>query len=187
MNDFQLLRSRPGRLLAGLAAALAAVTVVMIATASSAAAIDIGLDCKEAPEPTGPDSNLVAFIDPTPPEEPSTADPFVEAPAPVNSTWFQRLYPEASEQPSVVQTYGYGGLNWSTYDLGCGPEAGRDPMAVIFTGFANLIMTFANSIVAVAGELAEVTAEPTFLGVFDPLLSGFAGDVGGNLFGVLFR
>ena len=41
---------------------------------------------------------------------------------------------------TIYEQYGYAGLRWHTYDLGCGPDAMRNPDAVIGTAVSNWIM-----------------------------------------------
>ena len=41
---------------------------------------------------------------------------------------------------TIYEQYGYAGLRWHTYDLGCGPDAARNPDAVIGTALSNWIM-----------------------------------------------
>ena len=40
---------------------------------------------------------------------------------------------------TIYEQYGYAGLRWHTYDLGCGPDAARNPDAVIGTALSNWI------------------------------------------------
>lgn len=74
--------------------------------------------CRTAPDPQAPENAPGAFfftdvVDPG-------GDPFGSGPA------------------SIYQRYGWAGLRWDTYDLGCGPSPVRDAPAVMFTEIANL-------------------------------------------------
>jgi hypothetical protein len=81
------------------------------------------LGCTSAPTPEVPGRGVVGFFESPPKTPPVAADPFV-----ANST------------TSIYEQYGYAGLRWNTYDLGCGPDLARSPDAAIGTAVANWIM-----------------------------------------------
>ena len=80
----------------------------------------IGLDCREAPTPDMPGQGLSAFFDRPPQELPSPGDPFAKG-----------------SDTTMYEQYGFSGLRWHTYDLGCGPDVARNPDAVIGTAISN--------------------------------------------------
>jgi hypothetical protein len=144
-----------------LATAAVAVTLVLVPVQPAAA----DLDCKESPAPDVPGRGLTGFYerapDPLPPEE----DPF----APGATT-------------SIYQQYGFAGLRWHTYDLGCGPDMARQPDAVIGTAVSNWLLNLPIGLAALTSAVTDVAFQPTFLGAFDPLI----GKVSSTLYVRLF-
>lgn len=148
------------RLRAALGAALsgALVTLLAVFAAPSAQAAthqlpDI-LGCTNAPTPEMPGRGVVGFFESPPKTLPPPGDPFVP-----NST------------TTIHQQYGYAGLRWNTYDLGCGPDIARSPDAAVGTSVANWILTVPKAMVAATGAIMGAAFEPDFLGVFDPLVT----------------
>lgn len=113
-----------------------------------------GVDCKDAPTPEAPGSGIAAFFSKTPDKLPPPGDPFA-----------------AGSETTIYEQYGYAGLSWSTYDLGCGPDAARNPQAVVGTAVANWLIQAPISLTALVGSLTEVAFNPTFLGAFDPVIA----------------
>jgi hypothetical protein len=111
-------------------------------------------DCKEAPTPEVPGRGVVGFFESPPKSPPPAADPFA-----TDST------------TSIYEQYGYAGLRWNTYDLGCGPDLARSPDAAIGTAVANWIIAMPKAAVAATGAVVSAAFSPDFLGVFDPLIS----------------
>ncbi len=147
-------RARLRRALMRSAALLGAVLVLLVALpAPSASAAVPGIpDCKEAPTPEVPGRGTVGFFEGPPAALPAPANPF-----------------DAATQTSIHEQYGYAGLQWHTYDLGCGPEVARSPDATIGTALANWTYTLPKTLVAATGALLGAAYEPDFLGVFDTL------------------
>lgn len=114
----------------------------------------LGLDCNEAPTPDMPGQGLGAFFQKRPNPLPPHEDPF----APGSTT-------------TIYEQYGFAGLRWHTYDLGCGPDAARNPDAVIGTAISNWMMNVPISMTAATASITEVAFEPTFLDVFDPVIT----------------
>lgn len=112
------------------------------------------LGCTEAPTPEVPGRGVVGFFESPPKTPPAAADPFA-----ANST------------TSIYEQYGYAGLRWNTYDLGCGPDLARSPDAAIGTAVANWIIALPKAAVAATGAVVSAAFSPDFLGVFDPLIS----------------
>jgi hypothetical protein len=68
---------------------------------------------------------------------------------------------------SIFAAYGYAGLRWHTYDLGC---TGGSPEASVGSTVANWLFTVPKALVAATGALLGAAYEPSFLRVFDPLV-----------------
>jgi hypothetical protein len=111
-------------------------------------------DCKNPPTPELPGRGVVGFFESAPSPLPAPGDPFAP-----------------DSQTSVHGQYGYAGLRFNTYDLGCGVDLARSPDATVGTTVANWALTFPKTLVAVTGALLGAAYEPEFLGVFDPLVS----------------
>jgi hypothetical protein len=133
-----------------IAALLAVLVVAGVALPSPATAIPGLTDCKDAPTPEVPGRGIAGFFAQPPDHPPDQADPF----APGSGT-------------TIYEQYGFSGLRWQTYDLGCGPEAMREPDAVIGTAMSNWVMQAPIALTALTASLTRVAFEPTFLGSFD--------------------
>jgi hypothetical protein len=142
-------------LVGGLTAAVAVVLVALVVTptAASASVATVDMDCKESPTPDQPGQGLAAFFGPEPDVLPPEEDPFAD-----------------DATTTVYEQYGFAGLRWNTYDLGCGPDAAREPDAVIGTSVGNWVMNLPVGLSALTASLTEVAFQPTFLQIFDPLL-----------------
>lgn len=125
----------------------------------------LGIDCKQAPTPDMPGQGIAGLFETTPSPLPKPADPF----APGSHT-------------TLYAQYGYAGLRWHTYDLGCGPDIGRSPDAVIGTAVSNWVMNAPIAFTALVSSLTEVAFKPTFLNVFDPVISRVSGALHRSLF-----
>src|SRR4051794_21383105 len=124
-----------------------------------------GVDCKESPTPDMPGEGLAAFFGKTPNPIPRQEDPFAK-----------------DAGTTVYEQYGYSGLRWHTYDLGCGPDLARSPDAVIGTALSNWITNIPISLSALTASVTEVAFEPTFLNVFDPLIARISRALHDSLF-----
>lgn len=149
----------------GIWLAIAAAMIVVPSWFSTAAAIPGIDDCKDAPTPDVPGQGVAGFFSNSPDKIPAAADPFA-----------------ASPKTTIYEQYGYAGLRWSTYDLGCGPDAMRNPDAVIGTAFANWVIQPALALTALTGSVTEVAFNPTFLNVFDPVITRVSSALHENLF-----
>jgi hypothetical protein len=137
--------------------ALALVATMALPGSASAApqkAIPFVGDCKDAPSPSVPGRGVVGFFSSAPKELPPNEDPFAP-----------------SATVSIYEVYGYAGLRFNTYDLGCGSDIVRNPDASIGTAIANWLFEAPKAMVAATGGLVEAAYEPTFLSVFDPLIT----------------
>src|SRR5690349_14497138 len=124
-----------------------------------------GIDCTESPTPDMPDEGLAAFFQKTPNPLPAQQDPFA-----------------SGATSTIYEQYGYAGLRWHTYDLGCGPDAARNPDAVIGTALSNWINNIPISMSALTASVTEVAFEPTFLNIFDPAIAHISGALHRSLF-----
>jgi hypothetical protein len=122
-------------------------------------------DCKEAPTPEVPGRGLSGFFLDAPDRLPPAEDPF----APGATT-------------TIYQQYGYAGLRWNTYDLGCGTDVARSPDAVVGTAMSNWAMNLPISFAALTSSVTGAAFEPTFLGIFDPVISHVSGTLYQRLF-----
>jgi len=99
-------------------------------------------DCKDAPVPEHPGTGLPRALDPAPDPLPVAGDPFVQQPS-----------------TSVYEQYGYAGLRWHTYDLGCGGSV-RDPAAATDTMIGNVLLSCAVWLTAATNGLHNKVADP---------------------------
>src|SRR5512144_2418140 len=139
------------RLLVVLAAC--ALVLMVPASAYSMPRSGFGVDCKEAPTPDMPGQGLSAFFQRPPHHLPPRADPFAR-----------------NSSTTIYEQYGFAGLRWNNYDLGCGPEAARHPDAVVGTAVSNWLLNLPIALTALTSSITEVAFAPTFLNVFDPTI-----------------
>ncbi|WP_255677039.1 hypothetical protein [Pseudonocardia sp. ICBG1142] len=93
--------------------------------------------CREAPAPTGPTSGPAGSL-----------NPGIAEGVPAGG---------ALDGIDPLGTYGYGGLEWSTYDLGCGGNI-RDPAALIDTMFGNMFLGTGKILFAAEQGLKDLAA-----------------------------
>jgi hypothetical protein len=124
-----------------------------------------GIDCTDAPTPDMPGQGLAAFFDKTPNPLPKQEDPFAEG-----------------AKTTIYEQYGYAGLRYRTYDLGCGPDAARDPDAVMGTALSNWMINIPISMCALTASITDVAFKPTFLSVFDPAITKISSALHQSLF-----
>ena len=122
-------------------------------------------DCKDAPTPDSPGNGVAGFFAGRPSTLPPDEDPFA-----------------AGSTTTIYEQYGYAGLRWRTYDLGCGPDAVRNPDAVIGTAVSNWIMQAPVALTALTGSVTQVAFHPTFLDTFDPVVERVSTALHENLF-----
>lgn len=99
-------------------------------------------DCKDAPVAQLPGSGVTGFLDPGPATPPQPLDPFSTSP-----------------RTSVYEQFGYAGLGWHTYDLGCG-GAMRDMEATLDTTTGNLLLSAATWGTAATNGLHNKVSHP---------------------------
>lgn len=110
-------------------------------------------DCKDAPLPGRPGSGLAGTLDAKPDPLPPAGDPFADRPT-----------------TSVYDQYGYAGLSWNTYDLGCGGSV-RDPAAATDTMAGNAMLSMAVWLTAAANGLHNKVADPaSYMGPLDEVV-----------------
>lgn len=147
-------------------AALVLLAVVSVAGLNSPASAIPGFpDCKEPPTPEVPGRGIAGFFSGAPDELPAEADPFVE-----------------NAETTIFEQYGYAGLRWHTYDLGCGPDAMRAPDAVIGTAVSNWVVQLPLALTALTGSVTQVAFEPDFLGAFDGAVESVSSALHESLF-----
>jgi len=117
--------------------------LVVASPASAAPAIPGIPDCKDAPTAQLPGYGLPGFLDGKPDPLPAQGDPFAKDPT-----------------TSVYEQYGYAGLTWHTYDLGCGGDM-RDVTASTDTMLGNATLAFATWGVAGTNGLHNKIAHPS--------------------------
>ena len=108
---------------------LAAFSVVGLGAGNASAS---GFDCTEVPSPEFPNEVLETTFDST------SAD-------------------RATDGGTGYETYGWAGLRWHTYDLGCGEDLVRAPSAVTDTDVGNMFLTIGKSLAAAAFWLDDQT------------------------------
>ncbi|MDF3319886.1 hypothetical protein [Rhodococcus sp. C3V] len=113
-----------------------------------------GFDCKDVPSPEFPNEVLETTFDSTSAERSSSGG-------------------------TGYETYGWAGLKWHTYDLGCGEDLVRAPGAVGDTTLGNTFLTIGKSMAAAAfwlddqtktGQAAEDAGVESALGKFDQIV-----------------
>lgn len=135
-----------------LSTVLLAILAALVCAPAPASAL--GFDCKDAPAPEIPGRGLTGFFAGEPKTLAPAADPFA---------------PNATT--TIYEQYGYAGLRWNNYDLGCGPDATRAPDAVAGTAIANWMFNLPKVAVAFTSSVVAVAFDPSFFAVFDPVVS----------------
>lgn len=146
------------RALVGALALLVLLGVGLLAAPAASAADTVRitpdiLGCTDPPTPEVPGRGVVGFFESTPQVAPAVGNPFAARPT-----------------TTIYEQYGYAGLRWNTYDLGCGPDIARSPDATVGTAVANWIIALPKAAVAATGAVVDAAFSPDFLGVFDPLI-----------------
>ncbi|ADU46591.1 hypothetical protein [Intrasporangium calvum] len=146
MAGKRLVRTGPTRLVGRLLIVLFFSIVAGVAVGSEAIATPAlpaaPWDCKDAPIAAMPDSGLPGFFDPAPDPIPPQGDPFA-----------------ATRSTTVYDQYGYAGLSWSTYDLGCG-GAVRDIEATTDTFLGNFFFSGATWMASATNGIHNKVAHP---------------------------
>jgi hypothetical protein len=106
-----------------------------------------GVDCATPPAPSRPDAGIAGGIS-------SRPDYQLDKP---KSFWTE---PDRDWQPNSYDVYGYAGLGFDNYDLGCGPSIARDAGAEGYNTLANLLFTPTVWLVAGDNALREIAYDP---------------------------
>lgn len=122
-------------------------------------------DCKEAPTPEVPGRGITGFF---------TGEP---EPIPPPGKAFG-----SDANTTIYEQYGYAGLRWHTYDLGCGPDAMRHPDAVIGTAIGNWLVQMPIALTALTGSVTEAAFTPNFLSGLDGAVERVSTGLHTNLF-----
>ncbi|WP_143175506.1 MFS transporter [Cryptosporangium aurantiacum] len=96
------------------------------------------VDCLDPPTPAMPDTGATSF--------------FVTRPAEIDSADYQKA-------PTYDQ-FGYAGLQYHTYDLGCGPDGAVAPDALVNTSIANMMLSFSTFTVGLTNAVRERAYDP---------------------------
>ncbi len=125
---------RPTRLVARVLVVLmlAAITLIGIGTGMATAS---GFDCTDVPTPEFPNETVETTFD---------------------STSANRS-PVEGGGGTGYESYGWAGLKWHTYDLGCGEDLVKAPGAVADTTLGNTFLTIGKSLAAAAFWLDDQT------------------------------
>lgn len=128
-------------------------TPALIGTAQ-ANAIPGVTDCKSAPTPDLPGSGTASWFLPPPDPLPPVADAFAAQPT-----------------TTIYEQYGFAGLTFQTYDLGCGGFA-RDPLNETMNGINNMLMQGPIIMTALTGWILGAAFHPdTMFGDLDNYIS----------------
>lgn len=152
-------------------AVVAAMLVLLVTAAPGAAAFPPFDDCKSPPMPSDPAGGFLSTLDPM------VLHDVISGPLPADAT---------AIKGELITWYGYAGLQWTTYDLGCGGSV-RDPGASVDTMFGGFFLWTAKALFAAQQGLEdlvygdetgnEVTdaADRTGLALYDAIFSPWAG------------
>ncbi|MCP3801168.1 hypothetical protein NLX83_18060 [Allokutzneria sp. A3M-2-11 16] len=100
--------------------------------------------CAQAPNPERPGAGMVGVLDPA--------------------------LPGTGQPGSVYDEFGYAGLVWHTYDLGCGPEGITSPNATIDTWVGNQLFNVSKNIVAATNGLHNLLVKGESMWPLDELV-----------------
>jgi hypothetical protein len=112
-----------------------------------------------------PGQGIAAFFSGPPGTLPPEGDPFAK-----------------DSNTTIFEQYGYAGIRFSNYDLGCGPDAARDPSAVVGTALANWILQLPLALTALTSSITGFAFHPSFLGAFDPTITQVSGALRDSIF-----
>ncbi|AXG14966.1 hypothetical protein [Intrasporangium calvum] len=141
-------------LLAILIALGATVLTAGTASASQLAMPTAPWDCKTAPTAAVPDTGLPGFFDAPPDPIPPKADPF-----------------GPDRKSTIYDQYGYAGLGWNTYDLGCMGGLG-DMDATVDTFLGNVFLSAGTWITSATNGVHNRVAHPEqYMGPLDSVVA----------------
>lgn len=129
-----------------------------VAPASARPAVPGVPDCKDPPVAQEAGFGLGGVLDPKPDPLPAQADPF-------------------TGKSSIYDQYGYAGLRWSTYDLGCGGPV-RDPGASADTMTGNALLGLSVTLTSLANGIHNNVAQPdTYMKPLDKVVARVTGKI----------
>ncbi|WP_327591296.1 hypothetical protein OHA25_60190 (plasmid) [Nonomuraea sp. NBC_00507] len=121
---------------------------------AAVAAESANLDCEGDPRDAQlPTASVGATFDPPPSTAPPAGRPG------------QAFGPDATV--TIPEIYGYAGLVWNRYDLGCGPAAILNYGAVADTYFGQIMLDIATMVVAVTNSAHRAATSPTVVDRLD--------------------
>lgn len=103
------------------------------------------LDCTQPPNPERPGAGMVGALDP----------------APVG----------VGQAGSAYDMYGYAGMVWHTYDLGCGPQGVTSPNAVVGTWVGNQLFNVSKNLVGATNGLHYALLSGNILDPLDDMIA----------------
>ncbi|MCZ4547856.1 MULTISPECIES: hypothetical protein [Rhodococcus] len=135
LNEVIPHRSRVRALTVNLARVLAVLALVLVPLVAPGGPIASagGFDCKDVPSPEFPNSVMAAEFDSSSKDR------------------------EPKQSATGYETYGWAGLRWYTYDLGCGNDLVRAPDAVADTTLGNTFLAIGKGFAAAAFWLDDQT------------------------------
>ncbi|MCE3555522.1 hypothetical protein LWC33_29260 [Pseudonocardia sp. RS11V-5] len=146
-------------------------SVLLVSAAPGASAFPPFDDCKSPPMPSDPAGGFLSTLDPM------VLHDVISGPLPTDSS---------KVQGELITWYGYAGLQWSTYDLGCGGSV-RDPGASVDTMFGGFFLWTAKALFAAQQGLEDLVygdetkedvtdaADKTGLALYNAIFSPWAG------------
>lgn len=129
---------------------LACMAVLVLAGPASAAGGQAG-DCRDEPIPEAPGRGVTGWVSTAPTPIPAGA----------------KFTPDGVPR---FEQYGFAGMRWNAYDLGCGGDWVRAPDAMLGTLLGNWTLEGSKFGVGLTGAVTDAAYHPSFLSVFDPLL-----------------
>ena len=150
-----ILRGTPRRLAtrAAAAAIIAAAGGAWLAAPAQAATSGIFPSCKTPPAPQLPGTGTSGWFE----GPPAAGNPFT-------------AHPAATE----YQQYGYAGLHWSTYDLGCASffsSGVTSPSAEVDTQVANWLLGAATDVIALDNTIHGWAVNSSWMSSLDPVVA----------------
>lgn len=142
----------------------AIITTLLVIVPGVASAETTLFDCKESPTPTAPSSAGPAIVGAHAAQEPTGESPFA-----------------SDTTTTVYREYGWITTWWPTYDLGCGPDVGRSPDAVIGTFVAELLAMGALVHAVAFDTVVHAVLDWSGLGWVDAALEQIVADVRGDI------
>ncbi|EXG81363.1 putative membrane protein [Cryptosporangium arvum DSM 44712] len=128
-----------------------------------------------------PSSSVVDCLDPPTPAMPDTGVSRFFLTAPGDTPGDGRLH-----ATSRYDDYGYAGLQFHTYDLGCGPDGAVAPDALVNNSIANMMLGVATFVVGLTNSVREHAYDPQEMwGWTDDLVGSASGALYERLFTAL--